>query len=175
MKKVSSYHPGMALGGVFLSLFGAAWLFGASYRYVGADLPMLSAIAIVSVLIAGWAVATFRSRRAAYSGTNNSAVRRGLIVVNVVQWAAISGAILLLNLAHHTGWILPCVIAIVGVHFVPLARILQYRGYYFTAAALIFVALFYLLFGDEGQSVALALLATGAILWASAIALLCTV
>jgi hypothetical protein len=172
LKNTSSRHPGLALGSVFLSLFGAAWLSGASYLYVGTSVPVLSVIAIISLLIAAWAVTTFRARRSEYSGENNSAVRKGLISVNILQWAAISIAILLLNLTHHAAWIVPCVIFIVGVHFFPLAKILQYRCYYLTATSLVLVALLYMLFGGEGQSLALAMLATGAILWASAIALL---
>jgi hypothetical protein len=174
VKNTSSHHPSLALGGVFLSLFGAAWLVGASYVYAGTNLPMLSAIAIASILIAAWAVLTFRARRSGYSGTNNSAVRKGLAIVNMLQWAAISMTVLVLNLTHHAAWIMACVVFIVGVHFFPLAKLLRYRGYYLTAAGLILVALLYMLFGGEGQSVALTLLATGAILWASAIALLWT-
>jgi hypothetical protein len=169
------HHPALALGGVFLSLFGAAWLCGASYQFVGTSVPVLSAIAIVGLSIAAWAVATFRARRRAYSGTSNAAVRKGMMIVTVLQWVGISIAILLLKLTGHTTWILPCVILIVGLHFIPLARLLRLRGYYLTGAGLVLVALLSMLFGGEGQGFALSLLATGAILWASAIALLCAI
>jgi hypothetical protein len=177
MIKTSPYHPALALGGVFLSLFGAAWLSGASYKYAGASLPLLLAIAAVSLLISGWAIMTYRSRRREYpvavDAARSKRVRKGMLIVNIAQWWGIGIAILLLNLTGHAAWILPCVILFVGLHFFPLARILNYRGYNLTAAALVLVAVAYMLFGGEGQSVALSLLATGAILWASAIALLC--
>jgi hypothetical protein len=67
---------------------------------------------------------------------------------------------------------MPCVILVIGLHFFPLAKLFRYRGYNHTAAALVLVALLYMLFGGKGHSVALSLLATGVILWASAIALL---
>lgn len=175
MSKTNSRHPSMALGGVFLSLFGAVWLFIGTYRYAGANLPALSIIAVVSILIATWAVMTFRARRAAYTGANSSATRKGLIIVNILQWAAISFMVLLLNLTHHVDLIMPCAIFIVGAHFLPLAKILRYRGYYLTGTGLVLVALLYMLFRGEDQSVVLALLSTGAILWTSAIALLAAV
>jgi hypothetical protein len=176
MSNARSYHPSLALGGIFLSVFGALWLSGASFSYSGVNLPMLSIIVVGSLLICAWALTTFRSRGLAFTGASDSAagkrIRKGLILVNVIQWSSIGMAVLLLNLTGHVAWILPCVIFVVGIHFVPLAKLFRYRGYYLTAAALVLVALLYLFFGSERDSVALSLLATGATLWVSAIVLL---
>jgi hypothetical protein len=175
----NSYHPSLALGGAFLSLFGAVWLAAASFKYAGTTLSTLIPIAILTLLMTAWAVATFRSRRRVFSGTSDSAagkrIRKGFIVVNIVQWSSIGIAVLLLALTDHAAWIMPCVILVTGLHFFPLAKLLSYRGYNLTGMALILVALLYMVFGGKGHSVVLSLLATGAILWASAIALLCTI
>ncbi|MFC4454751.1 DUF7010 family protein [Deinococcus sonorensis] len=137
---------------------------------------ILAAILILSLLMTAWAVTRFSSRRRGFSGTSDRAagnrVRKGFIVVNIVQWSSIGVAVLLLALTNHPSWILPCVILVTGLHFFPLAHLFRYRGYTLTAAALIVVALLCMLFGSDGRSVGLSLLATGAILWASAVALL---
>jgi len=172
----NSYHPGMALGAIFLFLFGATWLCGASYAYAGPDPALLAAIAVVALLMTAWAIATFRARRRSFTGTGDAAasqrVRKGFMVVNAVQWTVIGLAVLLLNLTGHVAWILPAVILVVGLHFLPLARLFGYRAYNLTAAALVAVAVAALVGGGAVNGVALTLLATGAILWATAIALL---
>lgn len=177
MIKPSHHHPSLALGGIFLSLFGATWLFGASYEYAGPSLPIPAAIAIATMALTAWAITTFRARRAAFTGTSDAAagkrIRKGFMLVNAVQWSIIGLAVLLLNITGHVAWIMPAVILVVGLHFFPLAKLMRYGGYKLTALALVMVAVATLLFGGDGNgSIALTLLATGAILWLSAIALL---
>jgi uncharacterized membrane protein YecN with MAPEG domain len=167
----------MALGGIFLSLFGATWLCGAGYEYAGPNLPLLAAIVIGALALTAWAVATFRARRRSFAGASDAAagqrVRKVFMIVNAVQWTGIGLAVLLLNLTGHVAWILPVVIWIVGVHFFPLARLFRYQGYILTGLALILVSVLTLLYGSEiGASIALTLLATGAILWLTAVVLL---
>ena len=180
MTPASPYHPSMALGGIFLSLFGAAWLCGAAYAYAGPDPALLAAIAVVALAMTAWAVAIFRARRRSFTATGDAAarrrVRKSFMVVNAVQWSSIGLAVLLLNLTGHVAWILPAVILVVGLHFVPLAKIFHYSGYNLTALALVLVAVLTLLFGGSSNaSIALTLLATGVILWLTALTLLRTV
>jgi hypothetical protein len=177
MAKSHSSHPGMALGGIFLSLFGATWLAGACYLYLGAG-PAASAAILAVVVgaigIAGCSLATFRARRRVYAGTPDPAggkrIRRSLMQVNAAQWSLIGLVILVMNASGHAEWIMPGVVFLVGMHFFPLARIFGYRGYDLTAACLVLVAVLDSL--TSGAHAALTLFATGAILWASAIALL---
>jgi len=172
----SPYHPSMALGSIFLSLFGATWLCGASYAYAGPNPALLAAIAAVALAMTAWAVATFRARRRNFTASADAAaskrVRKGFMVVNAVQWSSIGLAVLLLNLTGHVAWILPAVIMVVGLHFFPLARLFGFRAYNLTAAALVVVACAALLAGGAVNGVALSLLATGVILWLTAVALL---
>jgi len=167
----------MALGGIFLSLFGATWLCGAGYEYAGANLPLLAAIVIAALALTAWAIATFRARRRSFAGTDDPTgakrIRKGFMIVNTVQWSSIGVAVLLLNITGHVAWIMPAVILVVGLHFFPLAKLLRYGGYNLTALALVLVAVLTFLFGGSGNaSIALTLLATGAILWLTAVALL---
>lgn len=171
-------HPGRALGGVFLSLFGATWLVGASYQYAGVSAPMLACIGLLTVMLASWSLLTFFKRRATYTGGRDveagKRIRKSLMLVNITQWSIIGLVILLLNVTDHVRWIMPAVIFVVGAHFLPLAHIFQYRGYYMTALGLVMVAAIDSALGMPGRGITVSLLATGAILWASAIALLST-
>jgi len=174
MAQSQAPHPGVALGGVFLSLFGALWLAGASYRYLGMSPAALAAIAAGAAGIAAWGLALFRRRRPVY-GADAAAgkrVARSFMIVNAVQWSLIGLLILAMNASGHVAWIVPGVIFLVGVHFVPLARLFRYHAYDATAAALVLVAVLDVLAGAGDRFIAPSLLATGAILWLSAIVLL---
>jgi len=177
MTQASPYHPSMALGGMFLSLFGATWLCGGVYAYAGVNVRLLALIGTASLLMTAWAIAIFRARRRAFAGTGDAAagkrVRKGFMIVNAVQWTLIGLAVLLLNLTGHVAWILPAVIWIVGIHFFPLARLFRYPGYILTGLGLVGVAVLTLLYGGELEGgIAPTLLATGTILWLTAAALL---
>lgn len=175
MTQASPHHPSMALGGIFLSLFGAIWLCGGVYAYAGINARLLAAIVTASTLMTAWAIATFRARRRAFTGSGDDAagkrVRKGFMVVNAMQWTLIGLAVVLLNLTGHVAWILPAVILVVGLHFLPLAQLFRYPGYILTALALTAVAVLTLAFGGDGN-IGPTLLATGAILWLTAAALL---
>ena len=174
MNQSHTMHPGMALGGVALALFGAMWLAGASGAYLG-GWPALAGVAAGALAIAAWALATFRARRRAYGGAPDDGagtrLRKGFMLINAVQWSLIGLAIPLLNAVGHGDWIRPVVIFVVGVHFVPLARMLDYRGYYWTTLGLVLVAGCDVML--KGGHAGLALAATGVVLWASAVGLLC--
>lgn len=176
MTSNTTSHPGLVLGAIFLALFGATWLLGWAWQYPDPSMPLASAIVLCSLGIVGWAISTFRRRLADYTGGGDPAekkrIRKALILINVVQWSSIGLLIVGLNLAGHIEWIMPGVIFVVGVHFLPMAKVFRYRGYYLTAAALVIVALAYCAFGADSQRMTLSLLATGAILWSTAIMLL---
>ena len=98
-------------------------------------------------------------------------VRRTILlsVLTVIAVALVATAV---ATGWFWAWILPAVILVVGLHFFPLARLFGFRAYNLTAAALVVVAGAALLSGGAVNGVALALLATGAILWLTAVALL---
>ena len=65
--------------------------------------------------------------------------------------------------------VMPTVILIVGVHFIPLARAFHARRHYATGAALIVVAFGYPWITNSGSSYPSGAFATGSILWISAL------
>jgi hypothetical protein len=178
MAQSQALHPSMALGGIFMALFGSIWLAAADFQCLGGSLVALAGLLVIAtgaIGLVAWARATFKGGLRAHAAARDPAavkrLRRGFMLINAVQWIAVGLAVMLMNVFAHVEWIAPAVILIVGLHFVPLARLFGYRGYYVTAGALVLVALLDMLAGAEGH-VALTLFATGAILWATTVALL---
>lgn len=179
MAQSQALHPSMALGGIFMTLFGSIWLAAADYQSFGGTLTALVgllAIAACAIGLVVWARATFKAGRPGDAATARDPatakrLRRRFMLINATQWIAVGLAVPLLNVFAHAEWIAPAVILIVGLHFIPLARLFGYRGYYVTAGALVLVAVLAIASGAE-RHVALTLFATGAILWATTVALL---
>lgn len=166
-------HPGMALGAVALALFGAIWLAaGASAAYPAAW-PALVGIAAGAIALVTWSLTTFRRHRRTDASPPDAAtkkrMRRGFMLINAVQWMLIGTVIPVLHAVGHADSIRAAIILVVGVHFVPLARLLDYPGYYWTTLGLLLVAgcdLF--VSGHPG----LVLGAAGVVLWVSAVRVL---
>jgi hypothetical protein len=89
-------------------------------------------------------------------------------IVNFGQWVVIlvAGNVLVnLGLA---GWVIPCVIFIVGLHFLPLGCVFASRSHYVTGVALVVLAVTYPLLATDGPTSPIGCLGAGLILWASA-------
>jgi hypothetical protein len=66
-------------------------------------------------------------------------------------------------------WVVTAVIFIVGLHFMPLARIFRYAPHYVSGAALILVAVVYPFAAPGGPQDPVGCLAAALILWLSAL------
>ncbi len=73
-----------------------------------------------------------------------------------------------LNNLGQIDWFVPAIMLIVGLHFLPLARLLRYRFHYVTGGALIAVALVYPWLAPGGPTDPLGGLLAAAILWVGA-------
>lgn len=167
-------HPGMALGAVALALFGAIWLAAGANADHPAGWLVLLGVAAGAFALLTWALTTFRRRRRAEAGPPDAAtkkrLRRGFILINTVQWMLIGTLIPVLHAVGNADSIRAAIILVVGIHFVPLARLLNYRRYYWTTLGLVLVAGFDFFVSRRYPSLVLA--AVGVVLWASAVALL---
>jgi len=65
-------------------------------------------------------------------------------------------------------WVVPMAIAVIGLHFVPLAYVFRNPPHYVTAAALVLFALAYPQVAAGGPADPVGFLGIGLILWASA-------
>lgn len=132
---------GRAIGSLFFSTFGALWLtlaFSATHRLgfslaaallaywlalVGASLLIIKRVGPIAL---SPAEALLDKKR-----------QRAFNIVNITQWIAIVIAILVLPQFHLETFVPSAIVAIVGLHLFPLARVFCYRPHYLTGAALL--------------------------------------
>lgn len=158
---------------MFFSVFGTAWLcWGALILRGGADWTL------GLVLAAGFGLAFAAARRFAANrpaltmSASTPERRRAARIfrwVNAGQWMLI---VVLANVLNHAGlraWVVPMIIAVVGLHFLPLAAVMRYRPHYVSGLALLLLAAVFPLVARNGPASGVGPLGAGLILWLSAI------
>ncbi|MCC5801267.1 hypothetical protein [Rossellomorea vietnamensis] len=150
---------GTASGVLFMAFFGTLW----SYTGVmglqgwGSPLVLTSALAIGMVLVIGGfslisASKGFPQGTSTHSGNDGRKMRMWFNIIFAGEGIAIGIAIAVCNAVGHTENI-PIVIAIiVGLHFLPLARLFRVRIYYYTGLLLCVVPIVTWLFVPETMS-----------------------
>lgn len=164
-----------AVGAMFFTVFGTAWLalwaMNAYQRPWSALLP----IACFACLLFSLALQRYTKYRVLTKrmtpiyGDNRKSM--GFFYINAIQWLSIAISVVILTGFGKISYIPTAVIAIVGAHFLPLARLFNYPPHYMTGAALLACASVSAL-THTGQTTAC--LATGLILWGSALWALCS-
>lgn len=160
-----------ATGAMFFAFFGGVWLEGwaiASAR----PLALEVVIGVLALALTWAAFATYRRHAAALAAQpktpQGKRIGRIFHVINGGQWIVI---IVLANILTSQGlgvWVIPMAIFIVGLHFIPLARLFSNPPHYVTGAAMMALALIYPFAAPDGPGNAVGLLGTGLILWTSA-------
>jgi hypothetical protein len=168
-----------AIGAMVMSLFGALWLVVWCLISFGANYPILGFVTVATIIMSGIASKQFRIHRKAYGEyTKTPTGRRQNIlmgVVNALQWVLIFAAVAILRKLEYSLYIVPSVILIVAVHFIPLAAILKYKPYLLTATALGALAVGYPLAAESGPASPIGLFGSGMILWATGIGLITSI
>ena len=136
---------GRSAGVTVCAVMGLTWAASA--------LTALDAVVTVPVLIAGVGIAAVLLRGARHlrrsaialpvsapAGTDLGSVRRRFNLVVAGECVAIGAAINLLIRSNHPQWIPTAICTVVGLHFVPLARLFRAPLYYATGGALCLVA-----------------------------------
>jgi hypothetical protein len=118
---------GTAIGTLFLAGFGAIWM-AIALRSLN-QLHVLQ-IAFIALLVCGLAASSFytfqHTRKLANHASNDlwrKKSNRVMGIVNVAQWCAIFLCVNMLNHYHRQALVVPAIILIVGIHFLPLARL----------------------------------------------------
>ena len=169
----SPAKAGRAIGAMFFAVFGGMWLgLWAHSEYPESVTALLAIAAVAAALLA----AAYRAYKAnslalkAIAQTPESLRKSRMFnLVNAGQWSVIFVVALVLTQIGYARWILPAVVLIVGLHFLPLARLFAYRPHYLTGAALILLASVYPFVAPEGPESAVGALGAGLILWLSAV------
>jgi hypothetical protein len=164
---------GIATGALVQTCFGAGWL-GWGMGVANAFSPATTVLfdAVLLVLIVGSVVLLKKgkaiSRRAAPATPQENRFGRSYWIVVVTEFVAI-GVAVGLALAFHRAELMPVGIAfIVGVHFLPLARIFRALIYYFTGSAVAAWSLGCWIMVSPARMAVWVGIGTGSILWLSA-------
>jgi len=170
--RASEACAGRAVGAMFFSGFGAAWVGAwALAQYPGLPLVLLLVGAIAAALMT-MAYRTYRTNAPAMKARAKlpESLRRSrqFNAVNAGQWGLLLVAGFALSHFGQQRWILPMAILVVGLHFLPLARVFAYPPHYLTGAALVLLACGYPVLAAEGPESAVGALGAGLILWISA-------
>ena len=168
----SAALAGRAIGAMFFSVFGGAWLALWSHSEFPESISVLLAVLAVTILLLWRAYVTYKFNSLALKrekdSIENRRKQRVFNLVNVGQWVAIFVAAGILLMAGLENLILPAVILIIGAHFIPLARLFNYTPHYITGAAMMLLAVTYPLVAPEGPTSSIGALGAGLILWLSA-------
>jgi len=173
MQEHAAHLAHHAIGAMILTFFGSVWLITACLNMSDAGPWAVPAILILALGIYALAMRRFLRHRVALRswGALPAArrMRRQLMIVNIAQGIAMFAAVNVLANLGLQAWILPALILVVGVHFLPLARMLHAPAYNLTAGALIAIVLIYPTLTAAGPQNPLGAAAAGLVLWATAL------
>ena len=162
---------GRATGAMFFFLFGAVWLEGwaTTAEACAAACAGIAMLALVLLAVAWRRYRRYAPALAQEQGTpERRRARRVFNIVNAGQWTAIFIlAQVLINLGKGA-WIIPMAIAIIGLHFLPLAHVFKNPPHYVTGLAMVAFAALYPLLASGGPTAPVGCLGAGLILWLSA-------
>ena len=129
----------MQAGVWILNIFAAVW--GAvGLAAFGAPIWAWAAPALLSLAVGAYS-ASLSGRQPARGPDDGRRIGRLVGIWSSVEGVAILIAVNVVRMAGLTRFTAPVVGVIVGLHFIPLARGIPYKAYYFTGAALIAVSL----------------------------------
>lgn len=163
---------GRAIGAMFFFVFGGVWLEGWA-RTANAGVPVFIAIAVLALLLLGVAWRRYRRYAPALAQQGDTPLRRRqkrvFNIVNAAQWTVIVVLARVLISQGLDAWIIPTAMAIIGLHFLPLAYVFKHPPHYVTGVAMFAFSLLYPLVAAGGPTAPVGFLGAGLILWLSAV------
>jgi hypothetical protein len=158
----------VAAGVIFLAGFGTVWLYGGVFLAGRATLPALALLAAGAVLLLGGAFILCRRAVPDPANADSARIARVFKQMNLAQYAAMTVAIVGANLAGRPDLIPALISCVVALHFLPLAGLFGNPVYYVTTPAILLLDALAVLHAPH-ESGALAAMATGSVLWCTAI------
>ena len=157
------------VGASVTAIFGALWIASGACMLMGPRAPLLAAI---GVLAAALVAAPIRLVSRATKGrpatpASPERIRRNKQFhrINGLQWGGICALIVALNLLHRPEWITDGIVLIVGLHFLPLARLFRSTNHSLAGIALVIWALLYPQLASDGPLSPWGAMGAGMILW----------
>jgi hypothetical protein len=169
---------GRIAGAAILSLFGAAWCVLALAFWAARpawSIPAGCAAALALLALCGLRLLAWRNIRSADDPLAAAKGKRTGMIFGIVFGAeGLLIALCSILLAHFglSDWIPVAAAAIIGLHFIPLARVFEVPLYYWTGALIVLGMLMCSLIGNAEVRVLCAGLTIAAILWLTALLVL---
>ena len=159
-----------AIGAMFFTVFGAAWLILWSQRTYGIRSLIIALIVLAAAAIFSLAYRQYQANNVEEPDSpERQRANKIFNIVNVTQWVAI---LVVGNVLANIGlgvWVLPAAILIIGLHFFPLAKAFDNPALNFTGGAMALLAIVYPFVAPNGPANTVGCLGSGLILWASAL------
>lgn len=169
----ASIKVGRAFGAMIFTFMGAIWIAAGCQLALGANYLVFGLILLIALIIIAMAYRRYRQHLPLSTQLAETPERKKMMrqfnLINAAQWVAILVSVNVLNNIGLSAWTIPAVILIVGLHFLPLARVFNNPPHYLTGSAMIALALSYPFLLPGGGDNPLGCLLTGLILWISAI------
>jgi hypothetical protein len=168
---------GRFIGALICAGFGAVWMFEALFFGAIATPLSLTSIAMLTVAFVAWPVIRLRSLPAfVYSAADRerwAAISVPYWTNAAIEWLLCFGAAGWLAHIHQYMLIPQCLGAIIGLHFLPLARMFRSPVYYLTGAVMVLGVLASLAIPAGHIRTIVACGVDGLSLWATAATILC--
>jgi hypothetical protein len=173
MTTPSAYRANRAIGAMFFSLFGGAWLVFGAVRAVGLRWGWVALLVCASLALFFSAVGQYRKHSSALAAEADTPARkkqdRLFHIINAGQWVLLFIVGNVLNNLGRGEWFFAAAIIIVGAHFLPLGRLFRYPPHYAIGAAMILWGCGYPFLAKAGAASPVGCLGEGLLLWASAL------
>jgi hypothetical protein len=159
---------GRANGAMIMTGFGALWLLLRLYAEQMLNAANAAYIAAVVLALASGAMYLHRQASRWPRPPRNPALGRAFGWINAFEWIAVFAAWIILGRLHLDVYGVSATVGIVGLHFIPLARLFRYAPHYVTGALMTLWAAYSAIRVPADRMQGIAALGAGVILLASA-------
>lgn len=166
----NSPRAGRAIGAMFFSVFGTLWILAWTWQTHAGHWLMHIATGGLGVSLLMYAIKIYRENADSSQVLTAADKRteRNFHLINAGQWLVIFiVANVLINLGQ-AEWVQMSIIFIVGLHFIPMARLFNYVPHYLLGTAIMLWAVCYPLI-CSGPADPLGCLGMGLLLWSGAL------
>jgi hypothetical protein len=175
LPSIGARLKGRAKGALICAVFGSLWMFWTA-AFAPARTASLAVVALMTILISGWAMSRVRRARR-YQDSDADRKRWASIaplfwIDTAVEWMLGAGAVIVLAHLGRYPLIPQFLGVIIGLHFLPLAKILSARRYYIMGTAIVVCVLASLLVPEGNIRTVIACAGIGLPMWVTAAAIL---
>jgi hypothetical protein len=167
---------GRARGALISAVFGSAWMLWAAVFVPNARNASLAFVTVLAVLIGGWAVSRVRvARRYEDSAADRErwvSIAPLFWIDTVAEWVLGAGAVIALAHVGRYALVPQFLGVIIGLHFLPFARLFRAPRYYIMGAAIILCVLASLLVPEGSIRNVMACAGIGLPMWVTAVVIL---